>query len=277
VKPAAALALVVALPAALGCGRTRGAIGVPQGKERGACYPNGTCDTGLTCFSDRCVRYGDDGAAPPPDATPTGTGGAVAGGQGGRVGTGGRGGQSGGGAGGTAGSDAAADGPPDVAGARDAGPTFCDGAATGPTETIVAQACGFNPGTTSTSYSGFVRLTVSGVLVNTGTVGQDAFYSVDTTNASVALAACPGCFRYNRRSEGMCVCSYECAATSHEVAGLLVGAYPDFRPDHVYSVVLDLGPSADRLDLGMADCGCNDNSGNYILDLTPLTVGTCSP
>jgi hypothetical protein len=28
----------------------------PDGKERGACYGNGTCDDGLTCLSSLCVR-----------------------------------------------------------------------------------------------------------------------------------------------------------------------------------------------------------------------------
>ena len=35
----------------------------PMGSERGECYPNGTCDQGLTCRSERCVRFGADGSA----------------------------------------------------------------------------------------------------------------------------------------------------------------------------------------------------------------------
>jgi hypothetical protein len=38
------------------------ACGSPTGSERGACYPNGTCDPGLACLSDRCVRRADDAA-----------------------------------------------------------------------------------------------------------------------------------------------------------------------------------------------------------------------
>ena len=30
----------------------------PQGAERGPCYPNNTCNAGLTCYSDRCVNAG---------------------------------------------------------------------------------------------------------------------------------------------------------------------------------------------------------------------------
>ena len=39
------------------------------GSERGACYPNGTCDQGLRCLSDRCVRSGSDGGVD--DVAPT--------------------------------------------------------------------------------------------------------------------------------------------------------------------------------------------------------------
>jgi len=48
--------LVVALAA---CSKERGAEGpngAADGKERGACYGNGTCDQGLVCYSELCVR-----------------------------------------------------------------------------------------------------------------------------------------------------------------------------------------------------------------------------
>lgn len=38
--------------------------GAAQGTERGACYGNGTCNDGLQCLSDLCVKSGDA----PPDA-----------------------------------------------------------------------------------------------------------------------------------------------------------------------------------------------------------------
>ena len=37
-----------------------------MGSERGPCYPNGTCDKGLTCASKLCVRLGDGGMADGP-------------------------------------------------------------------------------------------------------------------------------------------------------------------------------------------------------------------
>lgn len=49
------------------------------GSEGGACYGNGTCDDGLACLSDLCVRLSDAalpdatvGDAAPPDADPLG-------------------------------------------------------------------------------------------------------------------------------------------------------------------------------------------------------------
>lgn len=56
-----------------------------DGKEGGPCYPNSTCDPGLTCLSDLCVDTGDgldaggpDGPEPGPDATIDATSGADA-------------------------------------------------------------------------------------------------------------------------------------------------------------------------------------------------------
>jgi hypothetical protein len=40
-----------ALLTAAGCGG-----GTPQGSEGGACFPNGTCNAGLTCLSNLCVN-----------------------------------------------------------------------------------------------------------------------------------------------------------------------------------------------------------------------------
>jgi alpha-tubulin suppressor-like RCC1 family protein len=60
--------VVLAILAAglLGCGG--GAAEPPIGQEKGHCYSNGTCNQGLSCFSNRCVRYravgGGDGGAP---------------------------------------------------------------------------------------------------------------------------------------------------------------------------------------------------------------------
>jgi hypothetical protein len=49
----------------------------PAGAERCACYANATCDAGLTCLSDRCVRPNGEGGVPGEDASP-GQDGAIA-------------------------------------------------------------------------------------------------------------------------------------------------------------------------------------------------------
>jgi hypothetical protein len=61
-----ALAMVTLLPWALGsiggCGSIEVNDDIPgQGEEGGACYPNGTCDQGLLCLSQLCVRPIDAG------------------------------------------------------------------------------------------------------------------------------------------------------------------------------------------------------------------------
>lgn len=148
-------------------------------------------------------------------------------------------------------------------------------------ETITVPPCGSTPGVTAASYSGLVQVTISGLLDNTpGNPLQDAFYGVDPSDHSVAVGPCQGCLRYNRASEGSCLCSYECPGTSHPIESLLVDPLPAFEPSHVYSVVLDLGAAPpDALHFGMADCGCGDNSGEYTvtIDTAPTTTTTTEP
>jgi hypothetical protein len=62
------MARAVVLAAALVAAACNSAGSAPApGTERGACYGNGTCDDGLTCLSDRCVRVevGPGSGAPP--------------------------------------------------------------------------------------------------------------------------------------------------------------------------------------------------------------------
>jgi len=114
-----------------GCGRSHPISGT--GSERQPCYPNGTCDQGLTCFSNRCVRYdggagaGGEGGA---GGSSGGGGGAVGGSTGAAGGAGGRDGAPGGaGGGGGVIADAGADTPADRVDAADAGSDRRDAAA----------------------------------------------------------------------------------------------------------------------------------------------------
>src|SRR5437764_14797354 len=47
---------LVAALTALACTKSSGSDAPAAGKERGACYGNHTCDQGLQCLSDLCVR-----------------------------------------------------------------------------------------------------------------------------------------------------------------------------------------------------------------------------
>jgi hypothetical protein len=145
-------------------------------------------------------------------------------------------------------------------------------------ETVTVPPCGNTPGTTSDSYSGLVTITISGTMVNTpGNPTQDAFYALSVDDPTVSAGACPDCMRYNRASEGTCLCGFECPATSHALSGIVVGPYPAFDPTHVYTVTLDLGSAApDRLDFAPYDCGCFDNTGGFtvVIPATPTTTST---
>jgi hypothetical protein len=120
-----------------------------------------------------------------------------------------------------------------------------------------------------------VTVTVSGLVVNTpGNPLSDPFYAVDPNDTSMVTAPAPDWLRYDRLSEGSCLCSYECAATSHRVTDLLVGGYPPYSASHQYTVTLDLGSApAERLNFGIADCGCGDNSGTHAVKIAPA----CAP
>ena len=97
----------LALVLAAACGGGKASC---SGGERCACYPNGTCNAGLSCLSNVCVSLNDAGADRPAGDTDAGAGGATgqggAGGSGGATGTGGSGGATGtGGSGGGGGPD----------------------------------------------------------------------------------------------------------------------------------------------------------------------------
>jgi hypothetical protein len=55
--------------APIGTGATPASDGPPgaaAGTERGPCYGNGTCNAGLSCMSDLCVKGGSSSKPPPP-------------------------------------------------------------------------------------------------------------------------------------------------------------------------------------------------------------------
>jgi hypothetical protein len=66
---------VLAMLLAAGCGGLTSLYDEPTGGLRGPCYPNGTCNAGLSCFSDVCVEVdggpesGDAAISPDADAS----------------------------------------------------------------------------------------------------------------------------------------------------------------------------------------------------------------
>jgi hypothetical protein len=214
----------------------------------------------------------------------SGSGGAIGGG-----GAAGEGGATGGTAGGAAGSGGAsgsagasgAGGAAGNGGAKDAGPMVdvrivdapCIDSGDAPDKLSVPN-CGQTGAPTRKAYNGTVTITVSGIIQNAPGVSNDPFYDLDANDTSKSTAASPVRLVYNRFSEGNCLCSYECSTTSHQVASLLVGAYPAFNPLHTYTVVLDLGSGApERIQFAYGDCGCNDNAGSWSLTMSQGACG----
>jgi hypothetical protein len=152
-----------------------------------------------------------------------------------------------------------------------------------PPEVIVVPPCGLTGGTSVHAYSGRVVVTVSGVISYTNaTNGVDAFYEMDPTiTPPYTLTMVPVCLRYNRLSEGTCLCfggGHPCSSVSHQVSDILAGPYPAFNDSHEYTVQLDLGGAApQRIDFGFNDCGCDDNKGGYTVKIAPAEGGVCVP
>src|SRR6266542_1127246 len=162
-------------------------VGPAVRDERGSCYPNGTCNAGLSCFSNKCVRYSggiggsDAGAATGGAGTVGGAGtigGAGAGGSGGLTGAAGASGTGGATAtGGMSGTGGLAG----VGGMIDAGEMTIDASVIdvhcadsgGAPDTLTVPSCG-RPGAPSReAYSGTVTITVSGIIQGAPGISQD--------------------------------------------------------------------------------------------------------
>jgi len=149
-------------------------------------------------------------------------------------------------------------------------------------ETISVPPCGSTPGTTTGSYSGLAIVTVSGSLVITpDNPDQDAFFNFNESSSFTPVSPNPDTFRFNRVSEGTCLCGFECPSTSHRVSDILVGPYPAYDPSPTYTVQLDLVTAiAAPLHFGISDCGCGDNSGELTVTIdsgSTVTTTTVPP
>src|SRR5512135_1261563 len=106
-------------------------------------------------------------------------------------------------------------------------------------------------------------------MVNTpGNPADDPFYSLDPNDYSMSLGPDTNWFRFARQGEVGDTCS-----AGSPVANALAVSYPPFDPTgHSYDVLLDIGPGPSPLLFGMVDCGCADNSGQFILTIVPGTT-----
>src|SRR5260221_7936189 len=59
-----AVSLSLAVVGIACAGHDTGSSIADQGGERQPCYPNGTCNSGLSCLSDVCVKVNLDGGGP---------------------------------------------------------------------------------------------------------------------------------------------------------------------------------------------------------------------
>lgn len=64
--------LMVVFVTACGCSDDGGGLGAVTGEEGGPCFANGTCNAGLSCYSDRCVDVPDCAEGDMEDCTCTG-------------------------------------------------------------------------------------------------------------------------------------------------------------------------------------------------------------
>jgi Protein of unknown function (DUF1566) len=167
--------------AAFGCGSS----GVPAGAERGACFPNSTCNAGLVCLSSLCVKAATpDGAAGGSGGNnPSGTAGA-----GGAVGAAGAAATGSDAAAGTGGGGAAGVGGPDGgAGAGAAGTGAAGTSAAGTSGADAAAGAGSDGGPTSDASPDAGAAICGFVMPNSATSGLPNAAMYDTSTADVVV------------------------------------------------------------------------------------------
>jgi hypothetical protein len=272
---------------------------IAEGAERGVCYPNGTCNAGLSCFSNHCVSYdaaissgaggantGGSGNPDHPDASMGGFGGGAGSNTDGMSpGTGG-GSMDGGETDDVSSRPDARDASGDavLAEASDSGATVdasadSDDGAPACSQTFSIGACnGFLPPPNDRTQIaqtapvlGTIDLTVSGVLVFPGYV-IDGFYQVDVNDNSVAVGAFSS-IAYNLDFEG-CLCA-ALGCTVHRLTAALVGPYPAFSATHEYKVQLSLG-SGHSIGFALEDCFCRSQTGSFTLTVAPAEGVSCN-
>jgi len=138
-------------------------------------------------------------------------------------------------------------------------------------ETLTFPACGFDAAVMQETYSGLIQLTVSGSVITVPPGGHDGFYGVEGDGNTASPN--PASFRLARASESVCTSSVE-FSNNFPVSDFLFGDYPDPNPEHIYTVVFDIGDPPDQLVFCIRDCGCFDNSGTLTVTVEQVPLNS---
>lgn len=145
--------------------------------------------------------------------------------------------------------------------------------ASGPQESMTAVFTTPDGGVSTNSYSGLVELVVSGTGQSYFTHLNDAFH-VYSPGPAPAIDA--GYYQLTFGKTTLVAQNISQAAANYIVydvdAGLDVTApyLPQYRSDHTYNFVLDIGTLASNLHFGVSDGGFFDNSGAYNITVKQL-------
>lgn len=146
-----------------------------------------------------------------------------------------------------------------------------DAAVAGPIETVTAVFTQPDGGVTVNGYDDKILVTVSGGGNSFGNCLNDAFY---------VYFGCPGGIYHD--GNGAWLAYYQLSfGTSPLVAydpdqnadNFLIGALPDYNPEHSYGFILDTGVNTPTLlHFGVSDGQFQDNSGAFQITVSQLAV-----
>ena len=138
-------------------------------------------------------------------------------------------------------------------------------------ESLVIPMTVFGGRTTADTWSGLVELTVSGFGFTTPGSLTDAFYPLDPEDPSIGWT---GSVQGLRLSFEGCAASFECGAPRMEDFIIFIDGIgevsppvrPPYSPDHLYRLVIDIGPESQSLTVGEGDGGVFDNWGELFVE-----------
>lgn len=145
--------------------------------------------------------------------------------------------------------------------------------ASGLTESLAAVFTTPDGGTSANRYSGFVEVNVSGIGKSYFDYLNDAFHVYYPRSAPASDA---GFYQFNFGTTTLQALDVSQAAAHFIVydidAGIdVIAPYlPQYRDDHIYKFVLDVGTVESTLHFGVSDGNFSDNAGYYMITLNQL-------